>query len=95
MIRLAGGSSIRPDEVPEEYAERIRTELPWIDGQDILAVYGAAERTMFSSRQVRTADRDRVLKAYGNLRGSVRNHAGLPRRIWIALRYPAVSEPKP
>ena len=88
MIRLAGGHSIDSGELPEEYADRILWELPWICRQDILTVYETAQETIFSSRTIREADRNAVLKSHGNLRRSVTEHAGLFKKIWIILRYP-------
>ncbi len=89
MIRLAGGNSIRPGELPEEYADRILAELPWIPGRDIVAIYETAQETLFSSRTITETDRNAVLKAHGSLRRSVMDHTGLFKKLWIVLRYPA------
>ena len=94
MIRLAGGSSIRQDEMPDEYATRIITRIPKVSEQDIFSVFETAQESMYSQRMISEKDRSMVLKAHDNIRKAAIESVITPKKLWIMLRYPSETSKK-
>ena len=95
MILLSGGTSIRSDEMPDAYTERICKTFPMISSKDVLTVFETAQEAMYSSRMITEAERNEVLKAHGNIRNVLLSRAGIHKKIWIVLRYPSLTGKNP
>ena len=94
MIRLSGGSSIRPEEMPGDYAVRIISVTPKITEQDIFSVFGTAQEAMYSKRMISEKDRSTVLKAQENIRQAAIDCVNPLKKLWIMLRYPSETSKK-
>lgn len=89
MIRLSGGSSIRQEEMPGDYAVRIISETPKITEQDIFSVFKTAQEAMYSNRMISEKDRNTVLKAQEHIRKAAVDCVNPLKKLWIMLRYPS------
>ena len=90
LLRFAGCPTMKPTQLPEDYASDVRGKLFWIDEGRLWNLLDSAQRARFSGKVSTKQERTEALAFYRVLSAGVRSRLPRFRRWLFYWRFPKI-----